>query len=315
MTDITLATAIALFLASALRSATPLVLASIGGAFGQQVNVFNVGLEAMMLVGAFAGFYASHQTGSVLAGLVAGALAGLLVALVMAVLVIDFGADEIVTGIALNLGALGLTAVLLKESFGSEGSYQSSEAGLITPIGAGPLADVPLLGPLLDSVDAVMVLAVVCVIAAHIFTHRTSHGLRMRAIGSKREAAESAGVNARSYVYGSFVVAGLLSGVAGAYLPLSGLSMFTVNMTAGAGFIALAAILFGRGMPLTVAFAAYLFGAATAAAYRMQDLGLPNEVVLMLPYLATLVALLWQAWRVRSRAARGPKMITANIGA
>lgn len=311
MTEATLATTVALFVVAAMRSATPLVLASIGGAFGQQVNVFNVGLEAMMLTGAFTGFYVSDQTGSAFLGMMAGALAGLVVSLLMGVLVIDFGADEIVTGIALNLGALGLTAVLLNVAYGSDGAYQSTTAGLIEPIGAGPFASVPFLGAFLNAVDVVMLGAVVLVVVAHVVTSRTRAGLRMRAIGSSRDAVESAGVDARGYIYSSFVVAGLLSGLAGAYLPLSGLSMFTVNMTAGAGFIALAAILFGTGMPLRVAFAAYLFGIATAVAYRVQNFGVPNEIVLMLPYVATLLALLWRAWRRRIAAARAPKLITA----
>jgi len=311
MNDATLATAIALFIIAAMRSATPLVLAAIGGSFGQQVNVFNVGLEAMMLTGAFTGFYVSDQTGSVVLGMGAGALAGLVISMLMGFLVIDLGADEVVTGIALNLGALGLTAVLLNVIYGSDGAYQSTTAGLIQPIGAGPFAGVTFLGPFLDAVDIVMLGAIVLVIVAHIVTSRTRAGLRMRAIGSNRVAVESAGVDARKYIYGSFVVAGLLSGAAGAYLPLSGLSMFTVNMTAGAGFIALAAILFGTGMPLRVAFAAYLFGVATAVAYRVQNFGLPNEIVLMLPYVATLLALLWRAWRRKAAAARAPKLITA----
>ncbi|MDQ2624177.1 MAG: ABC transporter permease [Actinomycetota bacterium] len=311
MTEAALATTIALFVVAAMRSATPLVLASIGGAFGQQINVFNVGLEAMMLTGAFTGFYVSDQTGSAVLGMTAGALAGLAVSLLMGVLVIDFGADEIVTGIALNLGALGLTAVLLNVVYGSDGAHQSTTAGLIKPIGAGPFTGVPFLGAFLNAVDVVMLGAVVLVVVAHIVTSRTRAGLRMRAIGSSRDAVESAGVDARGYIYSSFVVAGLLSGLAGAYLPLSGLSMFTVNMTAGAGFIALAAILFGTGMPLRVAFAAYLFGIATAVAYRVQNFGLPNEIVLMLPYVATLLALLWRAWRRRIAAARAPKLITA----
>lgn len=310
MTDATIATAIALFIVAAMRSATPLVLASIGGAFGQQVNVFNVGLEAMMLTGAFTGFYVSDKTGSAVLGMLAGALAGLVVSLIMGVLVIDMGADEIVTGIALNIGALGFTAVLLNVVYGSDGAYQSTTAGLIRPVGAGPFDQVPFLGPFLNSVDWVMLGAVAAVIIAHVITSRTRAGLRMRAIGSSREAVESAGVNARGYIYSSFVVAGLMSGMAGAYLPLSGLSMFTVNMTAGAGFIALAAILFGTGLPLRVAFAAYLFGVATAAAYRVQNFGLPNEIVLMLPYVATLLALLWRAWRRRVAAAKAPKLIT-----
>lgn len=301
MTDPTFLTAVAFFIAAALRSATPLVLAAIGGAFSAQVNVFNVGLESMMLCGAFVALVVSDQTGSAIAGLAAGAIAGTVVALIVGFIIIDLGADEIVTGIAANLGAIGLTAVLLNSFYGTQGSYHSSTAGLVEPFSVGGLAEVPFIGPLLSGVDPIMLVAVVAVVIAHQFTQRTRHGLRMRAMGSNERAVGAAGVNARAYKYFAFVAGGVLSGLGGAYIPLSGLSLFTVNMTAGAGYIALAAVLFGAGMPLRVAFAAYLFGTATAAAYRLQGFGLPNELVLALPYLATIAALVWRAWVKRRR--------------
>jgi simple sugar transport system permease protein len=295
MGDVAELSVFAFFVIAALRGATPIALAAVGGAFSAQVNVFNVSLEAMMLCGAFAGFVVSDRTGSALAGLAVGALAGLVVALVVAFIIIDLGGDEIVTGITANLGAIGLTALLLNSVYGSQGSYYSTSAGLVRPIGSDALAQVPLVGPILNGLDPVMIAALVLVVVAHVFTFRTRHGMRFRAIGSKEAAVTSAGVQTRRYKYAAFIVSGLLAGVGGAYLPLSGLSLFTVNMTAGVGYIALAAVLFGVGMPRRVALAAYLFGAATAAAFRLQNIGLPSELVLALPYLATIAALVWRS--------------------
>lgn len=295
MLDLTFATALALFLASALRSATPLVITAIGGSFGAQANVFNVGLESMMITGSFVGFWVSHETGDVWFGLLAGGLGGTMVSFILAFVIIDLGADEVVAGIALNIGALGLSAVLLKALFGSDGAFKSTTAGLVERFDPGFLADVPFLGTLIAGLDPVIISAIVLVGLAQIFTTRTTYGLRLRAIGSHEEAVRSTGVGTRKYKYGTFLISGLLAGISGAYLPLSGLSLFAVNMTAGMGFVALAAVIFGAGMPVRVAVAAYLFGAATGAAYRLQDLGLPTQVVLMLPYIVTLVALVWKS--------------------
>lgn len=293
-----------LFVGAALRGAAPLCIAAIGGAFSAQVNVFNVGLEGMMLLGAFCGFAVSDATGNAALGLLAGGAAATLLAVVLAFFIIDLKANEVVAGIAANLAMIGLTSTLLKTIYGASGAQQSMTAGLVTSWRDNPLAGVPVLGPFIGSLDALMLVAVLVVLAAQFFLYRTHHGLRMRAIGDQPETAASAGISIRFYTYLAFVLGGVLCGIAGAYYPLSGLSMFSTNMTAGAGFIALAAVLFGNGKPFKVAAATLIFGAATAASFRLQTPWLPSELVLVIPYVATIAALVFNVLRDRARDGR-----------
>lgn len=304
MTDSFSLVSIALFLVAALRATTPLLLAAIGGALSARVSVFNIGLEGMMLSGAFAGFYVSDKTGSALTGLVAAALAGGVVATVFAIGVVVFEADEVVVGITVNLAVIGLTATLLRVVYGSQGSYQSPDAGQIGSFGEGWWSGLPLLGRLIEGVDYVMVLAGVIAVAAHLFLTRTRRGLRMRAIGSNPDAAVAAGLRVRPAIATILVVGGCTAGMGGAYLSLSGLSLFSADMAAGLGYVALAAVLFGAGRPLRVTAACLLFGAMTAAGFRLQNLDLPSEFVLATPYLTTIVVLALAAWRGKLRSSR-----------
>jgi general nucleoside transport system permease protein len=284
-------------LTSGLRTGAPLVLASVGGCFSAQVKVFNIALEGMMLAGAFAGFAASDASGCVVVGLFAGIGAGLLVALLVAVSCVDFKADEIVVGFAVNLASLALTAVLLRSFYGSQGSYLSERAGLVQSISAGPLRDVPVVSAILQSLDGVILATIAIAVAAHAFAYRTRNGLRMRAIGDGPEIAASAGVNVRHYRYQALLIGGALCGLGGAYLPLSGLSLFSVGMTAGQGFIAVAAVIFANGEPLVAAAVAFAFGLTTALGIELEQVQIPSELVQALPYCATVLGLLLHAKR------------------
>lgn len=279
----------------------PIVLAAVSGAFSAQVNVFNVGLEGMMLSGAFFGFWASDATGNVVIGFAVGALAGMLSALVLGAIIISLGGDEIVTGIAFNLAILGLTATLLSTVFGTQGSALSQDAGTVGTFGAA-LAGVPVVGSMLSRLDWVIVLMIVLVAAASLFSARTTHGLRMRAIGSSVAATRAAGVGVTRYKYLAFAIGGVLCGIGGAYLPLASLSIYTNNMTAGLGFIALAAVIMSGGRPLVAALAGLLFAIASAVGIQLQSSGLPNEIVLAVPYVAAIVAVTWRAITQQSRA-------------
>ncbi len=289
---------VALVLISTLSAATPVALAAIGGAFTAQVNVFNVGLEGLMLTGAFAGFLVSDRTGSVVFGFAAGALCGALMAGLLAVVVLALHADEVVAGLGINLGALGLTAVLAAAIYHSQGSIESTHAGMVGQLSPGPLASVPVLGQVIRGMDWMTVIAAVVVVFAMLFTYRSKHGMRMRAIGSNAAAASAAGIPVRVYQYVAFLLSGLLCGLAGAYLPLSGLSLFAANMTSGVGYIALAAVLFGSGRPGLVALGAYLYGVTFAVGVTLQKFNISAELVQMLPWIATIVAL---AFAVRRR--------------
>lgn len=276
MTYEVVSSALVFVLVAGLQSAVPLVFAGIGGALSAQVNVFNLGLEGMMIAGAFFGFTASHLTGSAAIGLCIGSLAGLSVAWVFAVATVSFKADEIVVGFVLNLALIALTAVLLPAFFGATGQFVSSNAGMIPKF--------------FGNLDPLMISAALLVLWGHWFVYRTRTGLRMRAAGGNDVATSAAGVNVAAYRYRALLIGGALAGIGGAYLPLSGLSMFTLGMTAGLGFIAVSAVLFGDGKPLVVGLAALIFSFAGAATIPFQRVGLPSEFALVLPYLFTACA-------------------------
>ncbi len=262
-------------LVAGLQSAVPLVIAAIGGSFASQVGVFNLGLEGMMIAGAFGSFAIAHATGSVWLGLMGGILAGVLVAAIFAMSTVYFHADEVVTGFLINLAMLALTAVLLTAFFSASGQLVSTN-----------FTSLPKFGRF----DIMMVVAFIVVIVAQWETYHTRFGLRMRAVGGNADAAEAVGVHPdRTRLY-ALLACGALAGMAGAYLPLSGLHMFTINMTAGTGYIAVAAVLFGVGRPGPVSVAALLFGFMGAVAVPLQRLDMPSEFALILPYLATLIA-------------------------
>ncbi|MCW5710661.1 ABC transporter permease [Shinella sp.] len=281
--------ALTFVLMAGLQSAVPLVFAGIGGALSAQVNVFNLGLEGMMIAGAFFGFTASHLTGSALVGLGIGALAGLMVAWIFAFATVSLKADEIIVGFVLNLALIALTAVLLPAFFGATGQFVSMDAGMIPKI--------------FGSMDPLMFLAALLVVWGHWFVYRTKTGLRMRAAGGNEAAASAAGVDVAAYRYRALLIGGALAGIGGAYLPLSGLSMFTLGMTAGMGFIAVSAVLFGDGKPFVVGLAALIFSFAGAATIPFQRFGLPSEFALVLPYLFTACAVSLKVIRKNQRAA------------
>lgn len=262
-------------LVAGLQSAVPLVIGAMGGSLASQVGVFNLGLEGMMIAGAFGAFAVAHSSGSVWLGLVGGIAAGLFVAVIFAASTVYFRADEVVTGFLINLAMLAFTAVLLTSLFGASGQLVSTNFGSLPKFGR---------------FDIMMIIALLTVIVAQFVTYNSRFGLRMRAVGGNAAAAEAVGVHPdRTRLY-ALLACGALAGVAGAYLPLSGLHMFTINMTAGAGYIAVAAVLFGVGRPGPVALAALLFGLMGAVAVPLQRLAMPSEFALILPYLATLVA-------------------------
>lgn len=286
----TVLTTLAFVLVAGLQGATPLAFAAVGGAFSSQVNVFNLGLEGMMIVGAFSGFGVAHATGNAVLGLLAGAGGGMVVATLFAIATIVFRADEIIVGFLLNLVMLALTAVLLQAIFNASGQFVSTTAGTIPKFAGG--------------FDAMMIVALVVVVLAHVYLYHTRGGLRMRAIGGNPTAAMAAGVDVDGYRFRALLLGGALAGVGGAYLPISGLGMFTVAMTSGAGFIAVAAVLFGAGRPLVVGLAAALFGFVGAVAIPFQNIQLPTEAALVLPYIATIIAVAVKGIRAhRTRAA------------
>lgn len=276
---------------SILRALTPVLLAALGGAICAKAGVFNVGLEGFMLVGAFAAVAGSWFTGSAWVGVLAGMLAGAAMAALLAIASVKYGGDEIIVGIALNLLAVGLTAFLLRTVFGKQGTFTDPDLqGLPTMLGQTPLTFLAWL--------LVPVLAV--------FLRRHVWGFRLQGVGEAPEAARSLGVDTARYRYGAVLVSGLLCGLGGAQLSLGNVVLFSHNMTAGRGWVAVVAVLLAQAAPFGVLFAALLFATAEALGFRLQGVGLPSQIAQATPYVLTLVALIVASMRARRALGRAP---------
>ena len=296
--------ALTTFLEATVRTATPLALAALGEAVSERAGVINVGLEGVIIAGCF-GAVVGARTGSVTAGLLAGVAAGMLAALIFALFVVWLRTDQIITGTALTLGALGLTGTLYRAVFGTAGAALSIPT--MRPLAIPGFSAIPFVGPALFRQPVVTYLLYVLIAVVWWVLYRTHLGLAVRAVGEHPEAAEAAGIRPAHLQAGAVLVAGALGGMAGASLVLAQVGTFAEGMSAGRGFIAIAIVALGRWRPVGVALAALLFGAATALQYLFQSSGsqLPYQLFLALPYALTLVVLAAGTARVRAPAALG----------
>jgi general nucleoside transport system permease protein len=287
-------------LAVILAKVAPLLLAALGGAFTLQGNILNIGLEGMMLIGAFTAIAVGSAAGSALVGVTAAMLAGLMLALIFAGATLWLKADFIVVGIGVNLLAAGLTVFLLQVVYGNPGVTPPTANIRLPRIDLGPLGEIPIIGQALDRQTAIVWLALIAVPVAAFVLYRTRFGVHLRAVGEDEAAAEAAGISVRRVKFASILISGVLCGMAGAQLAMATLGSFTANMTAGRGFIAVAALTFGLGRPLRTMVAALIFGAADAIADLMGIAGINSNLALMTPYVITVVALVLAGIRFRN---------------
>lgn len=287
------------FLQGTIRTATPLALAALGETVAERAGVINIGLEGSIIAGALAATVAATHFG-VAGGIAAAMLAGLAVALLFALFVVTLRADQIITGTAVAMLALGATGTIYRLLYGEMG------AALTVPtMGAAPiplLSSIPIIGRALFEQPVVTYVAYILIPAVAWWMYRTHAGLALRAVGERPEAAAASGVRAARVRTFAIAVDGVLGGLAGATLVLAQAGTFVEGMSAGRGFIAIAIVALGRWRPLGVALAALVFGAASALQYFFQATGTraPYQLFLALPYLLTLVAL--AAARGRSAA-------------
>lgn len=270
---------------------TPILLAALGGAINRQGGIINIGLEGKMLAGAFAAVVVSWQTGSVVLALLAAMLAGALVAFLFTLLVTRLGANEIIVGFGLNIVVAGLLGYLLPVVFDVFGTLAPADLARLPRISLPVVEGMPIVGRVLSGRDPVTYLAWLTIPVTAWFLYRTRWGLRLRASGADREAAEAAGIRALRWRDASSIVAGIFAGLAGAQLAIGVVALFSTTMTGGRGFIALAAFYFGGGRPWPTAAAAFLFGLFDAAQVRLQGYGVPVQLVQTLPYVAVVVVL------------------------
>ena len=287
---------------STLVAATPLLLAALGETIVERAGVINIGLEGVLLMGAFCGMIGCYFTGSPLGGLLLGGISGLLLTLLFAGLTIGFDADQIVVGVSINLLAVGLTGVLYRGIFGVTG--QALTVTTFAPLSLPLLGSIPFFGPALFHHTFLVYLAILLVPLLGFLLFHTRVGLQLQAVGEHPQAAETLGISVRWVRSTALGIAGVLGGIAGGYLSLAYANTFIENMSAGRGFIALAIVIFGRWRPFGILIGSLLFGVATAIQFHLQALGLavPYQFMLMLPYLLTLLALILVPARVRARS-------------
>ncbi len=290
---------------STLQFAALLLLPALGGVISERSGVINIAMEGMMLTGAYAGVMTALATHSVIGGVIGAMIAGGLMALVHAIVSINFKADQVVSGIAINIAALGLTNYLLFIQTGGQGVPTLSDTLRLPTLSWGPLANIPIIGQVLFQQNIIFYVAVLVLLGIQFLLFRTNIGLRIRAVGEHPQAADTAGINVRLLRYMCVISSGLLAGLAGAFLSLGIAGIFNSNMTAGAGFIALAAMVFGKYTPWGTAGACIIFGLGEALSVRLQDSGVSPNLLSTLPYLLTLVALVGLVGRTVAPAADG----------
>lgn len=293
---------------NALQFAALLLLPALGGLISERSGVVNIAMEGMMLVGAYTGVAVAVASNNVWLGLIAAIICGGLIALIHAIVSINFKANQVISGIAINIIALGLTNYLLFVQTPNGAGFSALARNLRLPnLSWGPLSNIPFLGPVLFQQNLVFYLAILILIGVHFLLFRTNIGLRIRAVGEHPQAADTAGVNVRLLRYWCVVASGMLSGLAGAFLSLGIVGIFNSNMTDGRGFIALAAVVFGKYMPLGAAGACLLFGLGEALALSapLQQAGIDSNLIATLPYVLTLIALIGFVGRTVAPAADG----------
>jgi len=290
-------------LASAIRYATPLVLAALGGLFSERSGVVNIGLEGLMLISAFTGVVGAYFSGNVIVGVLFALAGGLLFSLIHAIMCVTFEADQIISGVAINLLALGGTGFLMVLIFGSGGT--SPRIGGFSEVPIPLLSQIPIIGPAFFNQSPLVYLMFLLIPLTFFVVYRTPFGLRLRATGEAPEAVDTAGVSVTRMRYYGVALSGLLAALGGAYFSMDQLSAFTERMTAGAGFIALAALISGRWNPIGAAVAALVFGFAQAVTFRIAQDAIPLEFLQMFPYILTIVALAAFGGRAIAPAAVG----------
>ncbi len=276
-------------LAAAVRMATPLIFASLGGLFSERAGIINIALEGIMLTGAFSAMLVTSFVGNPWVGLVGAVITGAMMALIHAVVCIRYHANHVVSGTAINIFAGGLTVFLLRLVFNVAGT--SPAVARIPAVRLPLVADIPWIGPVLGQQNIMVYVAVALVFVSWFVLFKTVWGLRLRSVGEHPKAADTVGVNVFVMRYTALALSGALAGLGGAYLSIAHLSRFGDQMTAGRGFIALAAMIFGKWNPIGAMGAALFFGYADALQMRLQEVGIPSQFVSMLPYVLTMVAL------------------------
>jgi len=285
---------------SGIRLATPYLFAALGEVFAQRSGVLNLGVDGIMLMGAFSAFYVVYTTGSPWLGVVAAIVVGGVMGLLMAVVSVTMQAEQGISGIGLYLFGLGLSSLLFKTMIGSVESVTGFQR-IFIPV----ISDLPVIGEIFFRHNILVYLAYLAVPASWYVLNKTTLGLKIRAVGHNPEAADSLGVSVNGVRYFTLILGGAMAGLAGASLSIGLLNVFQENMTNGLGFIAVALVYFGGWRPVGVLGGALLFSTVNALQLWVQVLNLPipSDLAVMMPYVLTIVALAFAVRQVQQPAA------------
>jgi ABC-type uncharacterized transport system permease subunit len=284
----------------------PLIFGALGGVISERVGVVNVAIEGLLLAGAFVSALVGSATKMPLLGLLAAMLAGALVSSVLAAFSIKYLVDQVIVGVVLNVLVTGLTNFLYSTVLSPANEVLNSPQRLVR-INIPVLSEIPIIGPVLFRQTIIIYIMYVAVFAVWYGLFHTRWGLRLRSSGEHPQAADTVGINVNRTRFWNVSLAGAIAGLGGAYFTLGSVGGFSKEMTAGAGFIALAAVIFGRWDPIKATFAALLFGFATNLQSVLGIIGspVPSEFMLMLPYIVTIIAVAGVVGQVRGPAASG----------
>ena len=302
ISDLFSATVIIGILASGIRLATPYLYAAIGETFGQRSGVLNLGVDGIMLMGAFSGFYLVFLTGNLMLGLLAAIIVGGLLGLATAFINVTLQADQGISGIGIFLFGLGMSDLLFQKLINNVETVSG-----FPPVHIPILSDLPVVGEIFFQQNIMVYGAYLLVPIAWFILNKTTLGLKIQAVGENPEAADSLGVSVSAVRYFTVTLGGVLSGVAGASLSIALLNVFQQNLTNGLGFIAVALVYFGGWRPTWVLFGSLLFSLVNALQVWVQVIGIPipSDIAVMLPYVMTILVLIISAGRVRA-----PKALT-----
>ena len=290
-------------LAGAIRLTIPIAFAALAGMLAERAGIINMGLEGMMLFGSFFAVVGSYVSGSAWLGLLFAMAAGAVVGLIMAVFAIGFKCEHMLAGVAVNILASGLTIVLLQMIWGTRG--KSSEVAGLGIVSVPVLNKIPIIGQLIGNISPLFYILVLCVILLWVVLYRTPVGLRVRVIGENPFMAGSMGIKVYKYQYLSLMVSGMLAALGGAYLSVGDINMFSKEMVAGRGYIALSMVILGGWHPIGVAACGLIYGVAQSLQLRLQGVSIPPQLVQMLPYVVTILVLLFARNKSKAPAMEG----------
>lgn len=282
-----------------LRSATPVALAGLGGLMTEHSGIMNIGMDGMILMGAFTAVAVSCTTGSVLLAVLAAILVGMLVGLFFALFVVKFQSDEFIIGTALNILADGLTVFLLWAMFGVRGTLRT-EHGLPS-VDLGLIGNIPFVGEILSGNSLFIYVTWILVWLMWMLVYRTPYGFWVRASGEQPGTLRTAGINPERVKWFSSVLCGAFCGLAGAQLALGNVTMFSEGMSSSRGYVAFACVIFGGANPVKVYLAALMFGFFDALGYRLQEYEISANLTAMIPYVITVVMMVYVVVRSNRR--------------